>query len=153
MHIISTQLLQERLTVDAHALGLEESRGRGLLRPDSTSVIIHDKRSKACQLLTVGEATIVSELCSDAWQGEHSTIKPLAAVDRKAIIEASKNWNLADLDVAVFSYAPVPHFAQQDIETFGDPDTVMRLYFHCLIFEIFLIFLFLRSSWSTIGKH
>jgi len=116
MHIVSTHLLQNRLTIDAHALGLEEGRGRGLLRPDSTSVIVKDSRSGSHQLLTVGEASVVAELCGDSWQGENSTIMPLSQADRRSIIDASNNWKLADLDVAVFSYAPVPHTSEERIE-------------------------------------
>ena len=70
MHIVSTQLLQGRLTVDAHALGLEEARGCGLLRPDSTSVIGFDGRTRASQLFTVGDADVVLDLCSELWQGK-----------------------------------------------------------------------------------
>ena len=126
LHIVSTKLLHERITMDSHALGLEEGRGRGLLRPDSTSVVVHDMRTKAFQLLTVGDPLVVSDICSDSWQGENSTIMPLTMADREAILEASKNWNLADLDVAVFSYAPVPHITQKKIGSCGASETVSR---------------------------
>ena len=107
VNVVSTQLLDERLAMDAHALGLEESRSWGLLRPDSTSVIVQDKRSKAYQLLTVGDPRIIASLCHEAWQGENSTLFPLNAVDRATILDTSTNWALSDLDVAAFAYSPV----------------------------------------------
>jgi hypothetical protein len=48
-------------------------------------------------------------MCHEAWQGENSTILPLAAHDRATILETSNSWKLADLDVEAFSYAPIPH--------------------------------------------
>jgi hypothetical protein len=65
----------------------------------------------------VGDARVVTELCKDSWQGQSSTISPLTAVDRQAILETSKNWSLADLDVSAFSYAPVPFTFEQRIGT------------------------------------
>lgn len=109
LHIFSTELHMERLSMDAHALGLEESRSWGLLRPDSTSIVVQDRRSKAYQLLTVGDPRIVTGLCREAWQGENSTIFPLNVTDRNSIVDTSTNWVLSDLDVTAFSYAPVPH--------------------------------------------
>ena len=70
--------------------------------------MIQDQRSKANQLLTVGDARVVTEQCADAWQGENLTISPLSSTDRQMIMETSKNWSLSDLDVAAFGYAPVP---------------------------------------------
>jgi hypothetical protein len=77
------------------------------LRPDSTSVVIQDKRSKAYQLLTVGDARVVTDICSDSWQGE--SITSLSPTDRATILENSNTWSLADLDVTAFSYAPIPY--------------------------------------------
>ena len=108
VNVVSTKLLNERLAIDAHALGLEESRAWGSLRPDSLSIVVEDKRSKAYQLLTVGDPRVVAGLCDEAWQGENSTILPFNTADRRAILEASMNWALADLDVAAFAYSPVP---------------------------------------------
>jgi len=105
--VVSTQLLDERLALDAHALGLEESRSWGLLQADSSSVIVQDKRSKAYQLLTVGDPRVIASLCHEAWQGENSTISPLNAVDRATVVQTSTNWLLSDLDVAAFAYSPV----------------------------------------------
>lgn len=107
VNVVSTKLLDERLAMDAHALGLEESRSWGLFRPDSTSVIVQDKRSNAYQLLTVGDSRVVASLCHEAWQGENSTIFPLNAADRATVLETSRNWALSDLDVATFAYSPV----------------------------------------------
>lgn len=109
LQVFSARLLSERLGIDAHALGLEESRCWGELRPDSTSVIVQDRRSRGYQLLTVGDPRVVTELCQEAWQGENSTILPLSATDKKSILDTSSNWSLADLDVAAFCYSPVPH--------------------------------------------
>lgn len=103
LHVISNQLVKERLEMDPHERGSEEARWWGLLRPDSTSVIIKDSRSNAFQLLTAGDPEVVTTLCHEAWQGENSTILPLASGDRATILETSKSWKLADLDVSAFS--------------------------------------------------
>ena len=108
LHILSNQLYKDRLTLDTHERSSEQSRWWGLIRADSTSVVIEDSRTKAYQLLTVGDPVIVMKLCNEAWQGEISTILPLAASDRNTIIDTSNSWKLADLDVAAFSYTPVP---------------------------------------------
>jgi hypothetical protein len=108
LHIISSSLVQERLVRDAHERSIEQSRWWGLIRPDSTSVVLQDKRTTAFQLLTVGDPSVVIDLCNEAWQGEISTILPLGAMDRHTIIETTNNWKLADLDVSAFSYSPVP---------------------------------------------
>lgn len=109
LHVVSTALLKERLEIDSHERGSDESRWWGLLRPDSTSVILQDSRSGAYQLVTVGDPRVVTRMCQEAWQGESSTILPLAAQDRKTILDTSNSWKLADLDVAAFSYTPIPH--------------------------------------------
>ena len=109
LHIISSARLHERLAIDSHERGSEESRWWGLLRPDSTSVIVQDTRSGAYQLVTVGDPRVVTRLCQEAWQGENSTILPLASQDRQTILETSNSWRLSDLDVEAFSYAPIPN--------------------------------------------
>ena len=58
LHVINTARLKERLEIDSHERGLEESRWWGLLRPDSTSVIVQDARSGAYQLVTVGDPRV-----------------------------------------------------------------------------------------------
>ena len=70
-------------------------------------MIIKDNRSHAYQLLTVGDARVVTDLCSECWQGE--IITPLTIKDRKMILENNNAWSLADLDVTAFSYAPIPY--------------------------------------------
>lgn len=109
LHVISAARLRERLETDSHERGSEESRWWGLLRPDSTSVIVQDRRSGAYQLVTVGDPRVVTRMCQEAWQGENSTILPLAAHDRATILETSNGWRLSDLDVEAFSYAPIPN--------------------------------------------
>lgn len=109
LHIVNISRLRERLEIDSHERGSEESRWWGLLRADSTSVIVQDNRSGAFQLLTVGDPIVVSRMCHEAWQGENSTILPLTSYDRSTILETSDSWKLADLDVEAFSYAPIPH--------------------------------------------
>jgi magnesium-transporting ATPase (P-type) len=106
--VVSSRIFRNRLTTDTHALGLEDSRNWGKLRTDSTSVIVRDNRSKAYQLLTVGDPRVVTALCQEAWQGENSTILPLSSTDRQSILATSNDWTLADLDVAAFSYTPLP---------------------------------------------
>lgn len=108
VHILSKSLFRERLSMDAHERSSELSRWWGLVRPDCTSVIVKDSRSGGYQLLTVGDPHVVAKLCNEAWQGEISTILPLGADDRKTILESSRAWKLADLDVAAFSYSPLP---------------------------------------------
>lgn len=115
MHILSSSLIQEKLLLDAHERSSEMSRWWGLLRPDSTSVVVQDKRSTAYQLLTIGDPLIVVDLCHEAWQGERSTILPLSTADRQTIIETTNNWKLADLDVSAFSYSPVPCSLEQRV--------------------------------------
>jgi hypothetical protein len=109
LHIVSSSLVCERLAIDSHERGSEDSRWWGLLRPDSTSIVVQDKRSGAYQLVSVGDPRVITRLCQEAWQGESSTILPLTAMDRATILETSHNWKLADLDVTAFSYTPVPH--------------------------------------------
>lgn len=109
LHIVNIASLRDRLKIDSHERGSEESRWWGLLRADSTSVIVQDKRSGAYQLLTVGDPKVVTRMCHEAWQGESSTILPLTSYDRSTVLETSDSWKLADLDVEAFSYAPIPH--------------------------------------------
>lgn len=117
LHILSNHLYKNRLALDTHERSSEQSRWWGLIRADSTSIILEDSRTKAFQLLTVGDPAIVTKLCNEAWQGEISTILPLAAIDRQTIIETTNNWKLADLDVAAFSYTPVPHTLETQLST------------------------------------
>lgn len=109
LYVFSSARVKERLRIDSHERSSEESRWWGFLRADSTSVIVQDARSGAYQLLTVGDPRVVTRMCHEAWQGENSTILPLAALDRETILETSDMWKLADLDVEAFSYAPIPH--------------------------------------------
>lgn len=132
MHVNSADLLCERLKIDTHAIGSEQARWWGLLRPDTTSVVVQDARSKAYQLLTVGDPRVVSTLCQEAWQGENSTILPFGAADRAAMLETSKNWMLADLDVTAFSYAPVPHTLEIRLLS-NQADSKVSLDFDCII--------------------
>ena len=109
LHVVSASMVGDRLDIDAHERSSEDARWWGLLRADSTSVIVQDNRSGAYQLLTVGDPKVVTRMCHEAWQGENSTILPLAAQNRATILETSDNWKLADLDVEAFCYAPIPH--------------------------------------------
>mmetsp|Transcript_20940 Transcript_20940/g.23211 ORF Transcript_20940/g.23211 Transcript_20940/m.23211 type:complete len:1321 (-) Transcript_20940:439-4401(-) len=113
LHVVNVARLKERLKIDSHERGSEESRWWGLLRADSTSVIVKDSRSDAYQLLTVGDPKVVTRMCHEAWQGENSTILPLTSYDRATILETSDSWKLGDLDVEAFSYAPIPHTFEQ----------------------------------------
>jgi len=106
IRVIATRLVRRRMALDRHQISTEASKSWGSLRPDSTSVIVKDKRSQGYQLLTVGDSRVVTDLCTDSWQGE--SITPLSPIDRRAILEANKTWSLADLDVTAFSYTPVP---------------------------------------------
>jgi hypothetical protein len=136
LHVISNKLVKERIEIDPHERGSEEARWWGLLRPDSTSVIVRDARSNALQLLTAGDPQVVTTLCHEAWQGENSTILPLASADRATILETSRSWKLADLDVMAFSYCPVPHTVEKRLgayyskkvmsETRGSAETGLR---------------------------
>ena len=107
MHVVASEKVVDRVDADYHALALEDSRGWGAIRSDATSIIIHDKRSKANQLLTVGDPSVVLGLCSQAWQGENTTILPFNAEDRSSLLTTSTDWALSDLDVLAFSYSPI----------------------------------------------
>lgn len=121
-NILSDNLFVERLEADAHERSSEQSRWWGLIRPDATSVIVQDGRSGACQLLTVGDPAVVTSVCNEAWQGEISTILPLGSSDRRTIVETTNAWKLGDLDVAAFSYSPVPHTLEKRLV--GDDSTI-----------------------------
>ena len=128
LHVISNKLVRERLNMDPHERGSEEARWWGLLRPDSTSVIIKDDRSNAYQLLTAGDPEVVTTLCHEAWQGENSTILPLAAADRATLLETSRSWKLADLDVMAFSYTPIPHTVEKRLGVGSGHSMKVRFY-------------------------
>jgi len=115
LHIISSNLLRERMQLDSHAMGLEEFRNWSLLYTDADVVVVKDKRSGGDLILSCGDSRVVTKLCPDCFQGENSTISPLTAVDRRIINETQKNWALSDLDVQAFSYAPLPYTADQKI--------------------------------------
>ena len=107
LHVVNGASLKERLTQHTHTRSSEDSMWWGLLRADSTSVIVKDERFGAYQLMTVGDPKVVTRMCHEAWQGENSTILPLGSHDRSLIIETSENWKNADLDVQCFSYSPI----------------------------------------------
>ncbi|KAL7434025.1 hypothetical protein ACHAXM_003841, partial [Skeletonema potamos] len=115
LHIISSNLLRERMQLDSHAMGLEEFRNWSLLYTDADVVVVKDKRSGGDLILSCGDSRVVTKLCPDCFQGENSTISPLTAVDRRIINETQKNWALSDLDVQAFSYAPLPYNTDQKI--------------------------------------
>jgi hypothetical protein len=121
LYVFSSARVEERLRIDSHERSSEESRWWGFLRADSTSVMVQDARSGAYQLLTVGDPRVVTRMCQEAWQGENSTILPLAAHDRETILETSDSWKLADLDVEAFSYAPIPHMFDTRIASEVNP--------------------------------
>ena len=120
LHILSTSLLRQRMQLDSHALGLEESRNWSRLFTDADTVFCRDTRSGGDLLLTVGDARVVTKLCPDWWQGENSTISPLTAADRRIINDTQKGWMLSDMDVQAFSYAPLPFTADQKIAAAKD---------------------------------
>ena len=140
LHVVSNKLVKERLEMDPHERGSEEARWWGLLRPDSTSVIIKDTRSNAYQLLTAGDPEVVTTLCHEAWQGENSTILPLAAGDRATILETSRSWKLADLDVSAFSYTPIPHTVEKRLGGGAGYNTKVRTFEKCWAFLVQWIF-------------
>jgi hypothetical protein len=124
LHVVSSTQLKERLKIDSHERGSEESRWWNLLRSDSTSVIVQDSRSGAYQLLTVGDPRVVTRMCHEAWQGENSTILPLSVRDRETVLETSDSWKLADLDVEAFCYAPIPHMFESRCKSTSAGSTV-----------------------------
>lgn len=135
LHVLSNALFRNRLEIDAHERSSEQSKWWGTIRPDSTSVVVHDARSKSFQLLTIGDPEVVINLCNEAWQGEISTILPLGPIDRQTILETTNNWKLGDLDVAAFSYAPVPHTLESRLAgKDGMASQVSYLSFSMLIF-------------------
>jgi hypothetical protein len=60
LHILSTTLLRQRMQLDSHALGLEESRNRSRLFTDADAVFVRDKRSGGDLVLTVGDSQVVT---------------------------------------------------------------------------------------------
>lgn len=124
LHVVATRLLQQRVQLNRNAVRFEQKRTWGLLKPDSTSIVIRDNRSGANQLLTLGQPNVIIDFCTESWQGEISTIIPLSSSDRKDIIESTKSWKLADLDVTAFSYAPLPQSQAQKLETNGVPEVI-----------------------------
>ncbi len=122
LHILATRLLQERLQFDRHAIKFERLRTWGLLKPDATSIIIKDKLSGAHQLLTLGQPNVVTDFCTESWQGGRSIIIPFSEADRAEILENTKNWALADLDVTAFSYAPIPQSQEYKLEAGDIPE-------------------------------
>ena len=109
IQFIKESLYRSRVDADYHALGLEEARFRGKLVPHISSVVVQDDRSNTFQMLSVGEAELSVNKCSQLWQGETSTIIPMSAIERKGILDTAKNWILEDLNVVAFTYAPVPY--------------------------------------------
>ena len=127
LQIVSSSLLKNRLEIDSHERGSEDSLWWGLLRPDATSVIVQDSRSGAYQLASVGDPQVITRLCQEAWQGESSTILPLTASDRATILETSNSWKLADLDVAAFSYTPIPQTFESRVAGNGNRKSKVRM--------------------------
>jgi len=106
----------EKFETDAHALGMEEGRSIGYLRPELSSVIVKDGRSNAYQLMTVGDAVSAVECCTEVWQGENSTIGVLGNSDRAKLRSVIDDWSLADLSVSAFAYSPVPYTMESRID-------------------------------------
>ena len=61
LHILSLNLLRQRMKLDSHALGLEESRNWSRLFTDTDTVFVRDKRSGGDLILTVGDARVVTQ--------------------------------------------------------------------------------------------
>jgi hypothetical protein len=122
LQVVTNGSFTDKIKVDSHERGSEESRWWGLLRPDATSLIVHDSRSGGYQLLTVGDPRAVTRMCQEAWQGENSTILPLSGSDRRTLLETSNEWKLADLDVEAFSYSPVPQTFEKRVDI-ASPDS------------------------------
>ncbi len=119
LHIVSSNLLRERIRLDSHEMGLEEFRNWSLLSTDADVVFVKDKPSGSGGdlILSSGDSRVVTKLCPDCFQGENSTISPLTVGDRKVINSTQKKWMLSDLDLDVqaLSYAPLPYTADQKI--------------------------------------
>ena len=60
LHILSANLLRQRMQLDSHALGLEESRNWSRLFTDADTLFVRDKRSGGDLVLTVGDARVVT---------------------------------------------------------------------------------------------
>lgn len=60
LHILSANLLRQRMQLDSHALGLEESRNWSRLFTDADTIFVRDKRSGGDLVLTVGDARVVT---------------------------------------------------------------------------------------------
>lgn len=60
LHIVSTALLRQRMQLNSHAVGLEESRNWSRLFTDADTVFARDVRSGGDLVLTVGDSRIVT---------------------------------------------------------------------------------------------
>ena len=127
LHVLSTSLHRQRLQLEWHALGIEDNRNWSRLYTDADAIIVRDKRSGGDLVLTIGNSSIVTHMCTDLWQGENSTISPLSVTERNIINETQKNWELSDLDVQAFSYAPLPFTAEQKIDWGGNTEVPIYL--------------------------
>ena len=78
LHILSTNLLRQRMQLDSHALGLEESRNWSRLFTDADTVFVRDSRSGGDMVLTVGDARVVT--VSFYYTIEICLLVPLVAV-------------------------------------------------------------------------
>ena len=59
-HVVSADLLRQRMELDGHALGLEESRNWSRLFTDADTVFVRDGRSGGDLILTVGDSRVVT---------------------------------------------------------------------------------------------
>ncbi|KAL8593272.1 hypothetical protein ACOMHN_009926 [Nucella lapillus] len=74
--------------------------------PNFSSVIVRDRTSGMCQLLTQGTADIVLDSCTDFWDG--TIVRSLTDLDRKRILDFYHRNSMAAYCTA-FSYKPIAH--------------------------------------------
>ncbi|XP_060605817.1 transmembrane protein 94-like [Ruditapes philippinarum] len=72
--------------------------------PNMVSVVLREKISGSCQLLTQGTADIVLSCCTDFWDGQDLT--PLTPTERKKILDFYHRTSIGSYCTA-FSYCPV----------------------------------------------
>ncbi|KAG5184875.1 hypothetical protein JKP88DRAFT_162887, partial [Tribonema minus] len=72
--------------------GHEETRRRGTIQPHVKGVVVEDRRTRALQLLSVGNPSLLLTMCADYWDG--STISAIPAALKSAILDMYQQWSL-----------------------------------------------------------
>jgi hypothetical protein len=72
--------------------GHEETRRRSTIQPHVNGVVVEDRRTRALQLLSVGNPSLLLTMCPDYWDG--STISAIPAPLKRGILDMYQQWSL-----------------------------------------------------------